>query len=82
MGTVEIFLICLWVILLVIIIAGIFLNKNKEIELRNTKLNLFPFRNFNKTYYVIFSLSLIVITTLLVILSCLEYSESSNKFFT
>ena len=80
MNSIGTFLICAWVLFIVIIIIGFFINRSKELELKTNHLNLFPFKNFTKTYYVIFSITLLILLTIIVILSSLEYSESSEMF--
>jgi hypothetical protein len=80
METLEIFIITLWVFFVLIIIGAFIMNTSKRIK-GQEKLNLFPFKNFNKSNYAIFSVAVIILLSFIIILSSLEYSDSSNKFF-
>lgn len=80
MGTLEIFIIVLWVFFILILIGAYIINNRKKIE-GQQKLELFPFRNFNKENYAILSITVIILLSLVIVLSSLEYSDSYNKFF-
>ena len=76
----EIFLICLWVLFFIIVVASFFINRSSSVKNNSENLNLLPFRNFTKTYYVVFSVSVLVLLVSIVVLSSLEYSQSSDMF--